>query len=121
MFRRRVNSSVDANVSEKYVVFRALKMEIACFSETLASTDEFTRRRNTEEHTHPHRRENLISLFSYLLPFRHSFFLDSLYSFPLLNLSHFVPRRTASAIGTVVKHIIRFSDIRKFFVHFARR
>jgi hypothetical protein len=35
-------------------------MEIVCFSEMLASTDESTRRQNPEEH-HPHRRENLKS------------------------------------------------------------
>jgi hypothetical protein len=35
-------------------------METVCFSETLASTDESTRRHNPEEH-HPHRRENLKS------------------------------------------------------------
>jgi hypothetical protein len=34
-------------------------MEAACFSETVASTDESTRRQNPEEHHHPHRRENL--------------------------------------------------------------
>jgi hypothetical protein len=39
----------------------ALKMEIACFSETLASTYESTRRQNLKEHHHPHRRENLKS------------------------------------------------------------
>jgi hypothetical protein len=32
-------------------------METVCFSETLASTDESTRRQNPEEHSH--RRENL--------------------------------------------------------------
>jgi hypothetical protein len=37
-----------------------LKMETVCFSETLASTDESTRRQNTEEqYHHPHCRENL--------------------------------------------------------------
>jgi hypothetical protein len=39
----------------------ALKMETVCFSETLATTDESTRRQNPEEHHHPHRRENLKS------------------------------------------------------------
>jgi hypothetical protein len=38
----------------------ALKMEIVCFSETLASTDESTRRQNPEEY-HPDRRENVRS------------------------------------------------------------
>jgi hypothetical protein len=37
----------------------ALKMEAVCYSETLASTDESTRRQNLEEH--PHRRESLKS------------------------------------------------------------
>jgi hypothetical protein len=39
----------------------ALKMETICFSETVASTDESTRRQNPEDHHHhhPHRRENL--------------------------------------------------------------
>jgi hypothetical protein len=37
-------------------------MEIFCFSETLASTDESTRRQNpVEEHPHSRRRENLKS------------------------------------------------------------
>jgi hypothetical protein len=36
-------------------------METICFSETLASTDESTRRPNQEEHNNPHRRENLKS------------------------------------------------------------
>jgi hypothetical protein len=37
-------------------------METVGFSETLASTDESTRRQNPEEqHHHPHRRENLKS------------------------------------------------------------
>jgi hypothetical protein len=36
----------------------ALKMETECFSESLASTDESTRRQNTE---HRHRRENFKS------------------------------------------------------------
>jgi hypothetical protein len=38
-------------------------METVCFSETLASTDESTRRQNPEEYHHhqPHRRENLKS------------------------------------------------------------
>jgi hypothetical protein len=35
-------------------------METVCFSETLASIDESTRRINPEHH-HPHRRENLRS------------------------------------------------------------
>jgi hypothetical protein len=35
-------------------------METVCFSETLASTDESTRRQNPEDH-HPHRHENLRS------------------------------------------------------------
>jgi hypothetical protein len=41
----------------------ALKMETVCFSETLASIDEYTRRQNQEQQHHPHRRENLRSLF----------------------------------------------------------
>jgi hypothetical protein len=37
-------------------------METVCFSETLLSTYESTRRHNPEEqHRHPHRRENLRS------------------------------------------------------------
>jgi hypothetical protein len=39
----------------------ALKMETVCFSETLTSADEATRRQNPEEHHDPHRRENLKS------------------------------------------------------------
>jgi hypothetical protein len=40
-------------------------MGTVCFSETLASTDESTRRRNPEEqHRHPPRRENLQSSLS---------------------------------------------------------
>jgi hypothetical protein len=35
----------------------ALKMETVCCSETLASTDQPTRRQNPEEHHHPHRRK----------------------------------------------------------------
>jgi hypothetical protein len=48
---------------EKYIsIFRAeVKMETVCFSKTLASTDESTRRQNPKEHHHPHRRENLKS------------------------------------------------------------
>jgi hypothetical protein len=38
-----------------------LKMETACFSETLAYTDESTRRQTPEHHYHPHRRESLKS------------------------------------------------------------
>jgi hypothetical protein len=39
-----------------------LKMETVCFSETLASTNESTRRQNPEEeHYHLHRRESLKS------------------------------------------------------------
>jgi hypothetical protein len=42
-----------------------LNMETVCFSETLASTDESTRRQNPQEHHHhhhhPHRRDNLKS------------------------------------------------------------
>jgi hypothetical protein len=38
-----------------------LKMEAVCFSETLTSTDESTRRQNQDEDHHPHRRENLTS------------------------------------------------------------
>jgi hypothetical protein len=51
----------------------ALKMDTVCFSETLASTEESTRRRNPEEQNHhPHRRENLKShlvpdVFFYLI------------------------------------------------------
>jgi hypothetical protein len=60
-----------------------LKMETVCFSETLASADESTRRQNPEEqHYHPHRHENLRSHIeeagyhiaftgSLRLPFRH--------------------------------------------------
>jgi hypothetical protein len=45
----------------------ALKMETVCFSETLASTNESTRRQDPEDHHHhPHRRENLKS-HNYLL------------------------------------------------------
>jgi hypothetical protein len=44
-----------------WVLAEALKMETACFSEMLASTGESTRRQNSEEHHHPHRRENLKS------------------------------------------------------------
>jgi hypothetical protein len=47
-FLHRVDSSVDAKVSET-----------VSFSETSASTDEYTRRQNAEQHHHPHRRENL--------------------------------------------------------------
>jgi hypothetical protein len=36
-------------------------METVRFSETLASTSQFTRRPNPEEHHHRHRRENLKS------------------------------------------------------------
>jgi hypothetical protein len=56
-FWHRVCSSVDANISEKHT--EGLKMETVCFSKTLASTDESTRRQNPEHH--PHRRENLKS------------------------------------------------------------
>jgi hypothetical protein len=40
-------------------------METVCFYETLASTDESTRRQNPEEfhHHHPHGRENYFDLF----------------------------------------------------------
>jgi hypothetical protein len=38
-----------------------LQDETVCFSETLASTDESTRRQNPDHHHHLHRRENLIS------------------------------------------------------------
>jgi hypothetical protein len=42
--------------------WRWLNMETVCFSETLLSTDESTRRQNPEEqHRHPHCRENLKS------------------------------------------------------------
>jgi hypothetical protein len=37
-------------------------METVCFSETLASTEESTRRQNPEEHHQPHRRENYFDL-----------------------------------------------------------
>jgi hypothetical protein len=65
LFWRRVDWSVDANVSVKRIVsiFRAevtislipsivtsaLKMETVGFSETKASTDQSTRRQNTEK------------------------------------------------------------------------
>jgi hypothetical protein len=48
-------------------------METVCFSETLVSTDESTRRQNPEDHHHPQRRENLKShivvpyLFGYFM------------------------------------------------------
>jgi hypothetical protein len=42
----------------------ALKMEILCFSKTLASTYESTRRHNPEECRYLHRRENLKSLIN---------------------------------------------------------
>jgi hypothetical protein len=57
-FWRRVDWSADTNVSEKHTVsiLRApsstLKMDTSCFSETLASTDEFTRRLNPEKKHH---------------------------------------------------------------------
>jgi hypothetical protein len=60
-FWRRVDSPVDASISEKHTRSSALKMEVVCFSETLASTDKSTRRQNSEQHYHPHRRENLKS------------------------------------------------------------
>jgi hypothetical protein len=34
-------------------------METVCFSETLVSTDESTRRENQDDDHHPYRRENL--------------------------------------------------------------
>jgi hypothetical protein len=63
VFLRRVDSPVDANISEEHSVsiFRAEALEPVCFSETMASTGEATRRQNPEEHHHPHRRENLKS------------------------------------------------------------
>jgi hypothetical protein len=42
-----------------------LKMETVCFSETLVSTCESTRRQNPEEHLHPHRRVNFRSRNNY--------------------------------------------------------
>jgi hypothetical protein len=46
-----------------WVWAKAVKMETVCFSETLASTNESTRRQNPkEQHRHVHRRENLKSL-----------------------------------------------------------
>jgi hypothetical protein len=48
-FWRRVDSSPSSD----------LKMETVCFSETLASTDESTRRPSSEEQYHSHRREDL--------------------------------------------------------------
>jgi hypothetical protein len=45
----------------------ALMVERICFSETLASTDESTRRQNPDHHHHhPHRCENLISHYSFI-------------------------------------------------------
>jgi hypothetical protein len=44
----------------------ALKMETVCLSETLACTDEFTRRQNPKEHHHPHGREKLKSHIDFL-------------------------------------------------------
>jgi hypothetical protein len=42
-----------------WILAEALRMEKVCFSETLASTDESTRRYKPEEqHHHPHRRDN---------------------------------------------------------------
>jgi hypothetical protein len=43
-----------------WVLASTLKMETACFFETLASTGESTRRQNPEEE-HLHRRENIKS------------------------------------------------------------
>jgi hypothetical protein len=53
----RVDSSVDANVSEKHPfeigdASSALKMKTISFSEALASIDQSTRRQNTEEQHH---------------------------------------------------------------------
>jgi hypothetical protein len=47
------DSSVHANVSKKHTVsiFKAEALTV-CFSETLASTDESTRRQNPEERHH---------------------------------------------------------------------
>jgi hypothetical protein len=41
--------------------FSAMMMETVCFSETLVSTYESTRRQNSEKRHHPHRLENLKS------------------------------------------------------------
>jgi hypothetical protein len=61
-FWRRVDSSVDVNVSEKHT--STPKMETVRFSEPLESTDESKRRQNPEERRHPpHSRENLKSCY----------------------------------------------------------
>jgi hypothetical protein len=44
-----------------WVVAAALNMKRECFSETLVSIYESTRRHNPEQHRHAHRRENLKS------------------------------------------------------------
>jgi hypothetical protein len=49
-FGRRPVSYVDAKVSEKHTVTSALKMETACFSETLAATYETAKHPNPRQH-----------------------------------------------------------------------
>jgi hypothetical protein len=85
---------VEGFISGWSIVTSALKMETEHFSETLASTDESTRRQNPDEHHHPHRRENLKShKFLLLLPrfmkcylmFRNAFELKTLRRFDWLS------------------------------------
>jgi hypothetical protein len=103
-FWHRVDSLVDASVSEKHTVsiFRAevlcelsvLKME-TCFSEMLTSTGESTQHQDPEDQHHPHHCENL-KAHKYRLPCSHScrlltFYYSILFSFspPLFLLSCF--------------------------------
>jgi hypothetical protein len=63
-FWRRVDSSIDANVSEKHTVsiFRSEVQSLRwrpCVSPKRHKPTSLTRRQNPEEHHHPHRRENL--------------------------------------------------------------
>jgi hypothetical protein len=54
--------------SQRFGETYCLHLQSLCFSETLASTDESTRRQNPEEHHHhPHHRENLKSYVRFIL------------------------------------------------------